>query len=169
MVTRDKILSGGVGTNSSLEGVHADAGNVVGCEAKMASAEGTLSGSSSKPYGVGTPVSASAREKSSSTCPKPSGVGAPLTVVLSGAISTIGVGTNATTAPLLPSSKPLGVDAPATSTPAPAGTQDGTYLAINMYRRQAGTALNLLGGAQCRSYDRIHLQRESGPAQAVPF
>ena len=70
---------------------------------------------------------------------------------LSGAISTIGVGTNATTAPPLPSSKPLGVDAPATSTPAPAGTQDGTYMAINMYRRQAGTALNLLGGAQCRS------------------
>ena len=145
MVTRDKILSVGVGTNSSSEGVHADAGNAVSCEAKMASAEGTLSATSSKPYGVGTPVLASASEKSSSTCPKPPGVGAPLTVELSGAISTIGVGTNATTAPLLPSSKPLGVDAPATSTPAPAGTEDGTYMAINMFRRQAGTALNLLG------------------------
>ena len=101
-------------------------------------------------------MSASATDKSSSTCTKPPGVVAPPTVELSGAISTIGVGTNATTAPLLPSSKPLGVDAPATSTPAPstpapAGTQDGTYLAINMYRRQAGTALNLLVGAQCRS------------------
>ena len=58
MVTRDKILSVGAGTNSSSEGVHADAGNAVSCEAKMASAEGTLSATSSKPYGVGTPVSA---------------------------------------------------------------------------------------------------------------
>ena len=63
MVTRDKILSVGAGTNSSSEGVHADAGNAVSCEAKMASAEGTLSATSSKPYGVGTPVSASASEK----------------------------------------------------------------------------------------------------------
>ena len=63
MVTRDKILSVGAGTNSSSEGVHADAGNAVSCEAKMASAEGTLSATSSKPYGVGTPVSASAVKK----------------------------------------------------------------------------------------------------------
>ena len=29
--------------------------------------------------------------------------------------------------------------------------QDGTYLAINLFKRQSGTAPNLLGGVQCRS------------------
>ena len=144
MVAVGKVLSAGVGTNSSLEGGHSDACNTAGGEVKSVKEGGTLCGSSSspKPYGVGTPVLASA----SLTGPKPSGVGAS-----NGATSTVGVGTIATTASSLPSSKPLGVDAPAASTPAPEGTQDGTYLAINMYRRQAGTALNLLGGAQCRS------------------
>ena len=144
MVAVGKVLSAGVGTNSSLEGGHSGACNTAGGEVKSVKEGGTLCGSSSspKPYGVGTPVLASA----SLTGPKPSGVGAS-----NGATSTVGVGTNATTTSSLPSSKPLGVDAPASSTPAPEGAQDGTYLAINMYRRQAGTALNLLGGAHCRS------------------
>ena len=94
-----------VGMGNDID-VLADTGNAVGREAKMASAEGALSGSSSKLYGVGTPVSAPATEKSSSTCTKPPGVGAPRTVELSGAISTIGEGTNATTASL-PRSLPV--------------------------------------------------------------
>ena len=134
-----------------------DTGNAAGCEVIKASAEGALGGSSTESYGVGMPVTAPAIDKSSSTGTKPLGVDAPPIAEIRGAISTTEMGTTAPAALPPPrgpsSSKPLGVDAPATSTPtaAPAGSQDGTYLAVNMYRRQAGTALNLLGGAQAPS------------------
>ena len=86
--------------------------------------------------------------KSGSTGTKPLRVDAPLMSELRGvnshhsvaAISTTGMGTLQR---CLLQEASL---APATSLPT--GSQGGTYLAVNMYRRQAGTALNLLGGAQ---------------------
>ena len=49
MVTVGKVLSAGVGTNSSLEGGHSDACNTAGGEFKSVEEVGTLCGSSPKP------------------------------------------------------------------------------------------------------------------------
>ena len=49
MVAVGKVLSAGVGTNSSMEGGHSDACNTAGGEVKSVKEGGTLCGSSSSP------------------------------------------------------------------------------------------------------------------------
>ena len=127
----------GMGTGNSTDPVVAT-GNVAGCDVLKASVEGAVGSSGTKPYEVGMQEMVATIAKSGATV---IGENSHHSVA---AISTTGMGTTAPAAVPPPrglsSSKPLGVDAPATSLPSaaqcpPAGSQDGTYLAVNMYRR----------------------------------
>ena len=99
-------------------------------------------GNRPKPSGVGTKNLTSLDTNSSDSCitPKPPGVGTE---------NSTESNTNSSGSGIAP--KPPGVGTAAASASTMAEARDGTYLAVNLYKRQTGTAPNLLDGEKCRS------------------